>query len=138
MKNQYFENIQIKKKMWSMWSSKWTQLWQYWIIWFICIPEYCLDHILSKNNEHLTVKSSSSSRVCVSGTHKIPQKNEQRSKEKARFYTLFEKSNFCPKIKFWQNPNIFTSFSPKFFMTIFLVKSKFLDKKWRFRTVWTS
>ena len=66
-----------------------------------------------------------------------------------------------------QNHNIFTSFSPKFFLTIFLVKSKlstakkpqtttfsrvfhpkkidnfsreikveFLDKKWRFRTVW--
>ena len=80
--------------------------------------------------------------------------------------TLFEKLNFCPKIQFWQNPNIFTSFSPKFFLTIFLVKSKlstakksktttfsrvfhsknrqfsreikveFLDKKWRFRTVW--
>ena len=30
-------------------------------------------------------------------------------------YTLFEKSNFCPKIQFWQNPNIFTSFSPNFF-----------------------
>ena len=28
--------------------------------------------------------------------------------------TLFEKSNICPKIQFWQNPNIFTSFSPKF------------------------
>ena len=25
--------------------------------------------------------------------------------------TLFEKSIFCPKIQFWQNPNIFTSFS---------------------------
>ena len=24
-------------------------------------------------------------------------------------------SNFCPKIQFWQNPNIFTSFSPNFF-----------------------
>ena len=35
--------------------------------------------------------------------------------------TLFEKSNFCPKIQFWQN--IFTSFSYKFFLTIFLVKS---------------
>ena len=34
------------------------------------------------------------------------------------------KSNFCLKIPFWQNPNIFTSFSPKFFLTIFLVKSK--------------
>ena len=33
--------------------------------------------------------------------------------------TLFEKSNFCPKIQFWQNPNIFTSFSPKLFLTIF-------------------
>ena len=29
--------------------------------------------------------------------------------------TLFEKSNFCPKIPFWQNSNIFTSFSPNFF-----------------------
>ena len=78
--------------------------------------------------------------------------------------TLFEKSNFCPKIQFWQNHNIFTSFSPNFFLTIFLAKSKlstttksktttlsrvnhpkngqfsreikveFLDKKWRFRT----
>ena len=83
-------------------------------------------------------------------------------------YTLFEKSNFCPKIQFWQNPNTFTSFSPKFFfwqffswnqscqqlnspksqhfqeffnrnkLDNFLRKSKlnFLDKKWRFRTVW--
>ena len=24
--------------------------------------------------------------------------------------TLFEKSNFCPTIQFWQNPNIFTQF----------------------------
>ena len=74
-------------------------------------------------------------------------------------YTIFEKSNFCTKIQVWQNPNIFTSFSLKFFLTIVLVKSKlstakksktttfsrqfsreikveFLDKKWRFRTVW--
>ena len=79
--------------------------------------------------------------------------------------TLFEKSNFCPKIQFWQNPNIFSSFSPNFLLTFFLVKSKlstakksktttfsrekkkknrqfsqeikveFLDKNWRFRTV---
>ena len=33
--------------------------------------------------------------------------------------TLFEKSNFCPKIQFWQNPNIFTSFSPNFFFDNF-------------------
>ena len=33
--------------------------------------------------------------------------------------TLFEKSNFCPKIQFWQKPNIFTSFSPKFFWQFF-------------------
>ena len=44
-------------------------------------------------------------------------------------YTLFEKSNFCPKIQFWQNPNIFTSFSPKIFLTIFLVKSKLSTAK---------
>ena len=33
--------------------------------------------------------------------------------------TLFEKSNFCPKIQFSQSPNIFTSFSPKFFWQFF-------------------
>ena len=44
-------------------------------------------------------------------------------------HTHFEKSNFCPKIQFWQNPNIFTSFSPKYFLTIFLVKSKFSTAK---------
>ena len=43
--------------------------------------------------------------------------------------TLFEKSNFCPKIQFWQLPNIFTSFSSKFFLTIFLVKSKLSTAK---------
>ena len=31
---------------------------------------------------------------------------------------------FVQKFKFWQNPNIFTSFSPKILLTIFLVKSK--------------
>ena len=48
---------------------------------------------------------------------------------KTQSTTLFEKSNFCPKIQFWQNPNIFTSFSPKFFFTIFLVKSKMSTAK---------
>ena len=33
--------------------------------------------------------------------------------------TLFEKSNFFPKIQFWQNPNIFTSFSPQIFFDNF-------------------
>ena len=33
--------------------------------------------------------------------------------------TLFEKSNFCPKIQFWQNLNIFTTFSAKFFFDNF-------------------
>ena len=46
-----------------------------------------------------------------------------------KIFTLFENSNFCPKIQFWQNPNIFTSFSPKFFLTIFLVKSKLSTAK---------
>ena len=75
------------------------------------------------------------------------------------------KSKFCPKIQFWQNPNIFTSFSPKFFWQFFSwnqschqlkspkpqhsheffaqknrqfsreFKVEFLDKKWRFLTV---
>ena len=34
---------------------------------------------------------------------------------------------FVQKFNFDKNPNIFTSFSPKFFLTIFLVKSKFHD-----------
>ena len=33
--------------------------------------------------------------------------------------TLFEKSNFCPKIQVWQDHNIFTSFSPNFFWQFF-------------------
>ena len=75
------------------------------------------------------------------------------------------KVKFLSKNSNWQNPNIFISFSPKIFLTIFLVKLKlstakksktktfsrvfhpknrqfsreikveFLDKKWRFRTV---
>ena len=44
-------------------------------------------------------------------------------------YTLFEKSNLGPKIQFWQPPNIFTSFSPKFFLPIFFVKSKLSTAK---------
>ena len=43
--------------------------------------------------------------------------------------TLFKKSDFCPKFQFWPNPNIFTSFSPKIFLTIFLVKSKLSTAK---------
>ena len=35
------------------------------------------------------------------------------------FAILFEKSNFCPKIQFCQTPNIFTSFSAKFFWHFF-------------------
>ena len=37
--------------------------------------------------------------------------------------TIFEKSNFCPKFQFWLNPNIFTSFSPKIFLTAKKYKS---------------
>ena len=51
------------------------------------------------------------------------------SQEFCPIITLFEKSNFCPKIQFRQNPNIFTSFSPKFFLTIFFVKSKLSTAK---------
>ena len=43
--------------------------------------------------------------------------------------TLFKKSNICPKIQFWQYPNIFTSFSTNIFLTIFLVKSKLSTAK---------
>ena len=72
------------------------------------------------------------------------------------------KSNFCPKIQFWQNPNIFTKIffwqffswnqscqqlkspKPQHFHEFFTqkdrqfsreIKVEFLDKKWRFRTV---
>ena len=48
---------------------------------------------------------------------------------KILFTKLFENSDFCLKVQFWQNPNIFTSFSRKFFLTIFLVKSKLSTAK---------
>ena len=32
------------------------------------------------------------------------------------YRTLFEKSNFCPKIQFWQNSSILTSYTTKFFL----------------------
>ena len=55
-------------------------------------------------------------------------KNGKRKKKFWSKFTLFEKSN-CPKIQFWPNPNIFTSSSPNFFLTIFLVKSKLSTAK---------
>ena len=48
-----------------------------------------------------------------------PLKKSLKVKYLTTLCTLFEKSNFCPKIQFWQNPNIFTSFSPKFFWQFF-------------------
>ena len=49
--------------------------------------------------------------------------------------TLFEKSNFCPKIQFWQKK---TQHFHEFFTQIKYnqIKVEFLNKKWRFRTVW--
>ena len=38
--------------------------------------------------------------------------------------TVFEKSNFCPKIQFWQDPTTFSRVFHQIFLTIFLVKSK--------------
>ena len=38
---------------------------------------------------------------------------------KVEYFTLFEKSNFCPKIQFWPDPNILTSFSPEIFFDNF-------------------
>ena len=58
-----------------------------------------------------------------------PLKKSLKVKYLTTLCTLFEKSNFCPKIQFWQNSNIFTSFSSKFFLTIFLVKSKLSTAK---------
>ena len=46
-----------------------------------------------------------------------------------QFCTLFKNSNFCPKSQFWRNSNILTNFSPKFFLTSFLVKSKLSTAK---------
>ena len=43
--------------------------------------------------------------------------------------TLFKKSISFSKNSILRNPNIFTSFSPKFFWTIFLVKSKLSTAK---------
>ena len=81
-------------------------------------------------------------------------------------FTLFEKSNFCPKIQFWQNPNISRVFYPNFSWQFFWwnqscqqlkspkpqhfhefftqknpqfsreIKVDFLNKKLRFPTVW--
>ena len=98
--------------------------------------------------------------------HHRPFSHSSSQLDAACFFTLFEKSKFCPKIKFWQNPNIFTSFSPKFFWQFFSwnqscqqlkspkpqhfrefftpknwqfsrkIKVEFSDKRWRFRTVW--
>ena len=36
-----------------------------------------------------------------------------------RLRTILKVKFFCPKIQFWQNPNIFKSFSPKFFWQFF-------------------
>ena len=43
---------------------------------------------------------------------------------KTKLYETHYSKSHCPKIQFWQNPNIFTSFSPTIFLTIFFVKSK--------------
>ena len=51
--------------------------------------------------------------------HDFISKAELRKEKLILPITLFEKSNFCPKIQFWQNPNIFTSFSPNFFFDNF-------------------
>ena len=44
-------------------------------------------------------------------------------------FTLFEKSTFCPKIQFWQNPQHFHEFFTQIFLAIFLVKSKLSTAK---------
>jgi len=43
--------------------------------------------------------------------------------------TLFEKSNFCPKIQFRQNSQHFHEFFTQIFLTIFLVKSNLSTAK---------
>ena len=57
-------------------------------------------------------------------------REEEKSREdiESLEHTI-RKVNFCPKIQFWQKPNIFTSFSTKFLLTIFLVKSKLSTAK---------
>ena len=50
------------------------------------------------------------------------------------FYSHYSKSQiFVQKFNFDKNPNIFTSFSPNFFFSIFLVKSKLSTAK-KFKT----
>ena len=53
-------------------------------------------------------------------------KNNHKS---TRFCTLFEKSNFCQKIQFWQPLNIFTSFSPKKFFDNFSREIKVVNSE---------
>ena len=45
------------------------------------------------------------------------------------YFTLFEKSNFCPKIQFDKTPTFSQVFHSNFFLTIFLVKSKLSTAK---------
>ena len=93
----------------------------------------------------------------------IGSRRQKLGRSKTLHPTLFEKSNFCPKIQFWQNPNIFNpiffwhffswnqscqqlkSPKPQHFHEFFTqknrqfsqeIKVEFLDKIWRFRTVW--
>ena len=76
----------------------------------------CVKIVQNKSHFHLYERSLSKS-----GTQKTKKiaKVCLHFQCRSPFNTLFLKSNFCPKIQFWQNPNIFTSFSPNIFFDNF-------------------
>ena len=103
--------------------------WNNWVTW-LSFPT--LPGILSKCSNALHPRNQCNeywycrSRATISSSRWTPhlKKNNFSSKINLKIvarwrYTLFEKSNFCPKIQFWQNPNIFTSFLPNFFFDHF-------------------
>ena len=62
-------------------------------------------------------QATKAAQVCISS---FAMKYTTKTREiQSHYCTLFEIFIFCPKIQFWQNPNIFPSFSPKFFFFIF-------------------
>ena len=81
------------------------------------ICEWRHEKIMNEYSERILCQWSQWTKWWKSGLH-------DAVKQKKIFWSTLKKSNFCPKIQLWQNPNIFTSFSPNFFLTIFLVKSK--------------
>ena len=99
----------------------WVVVTLFWTQWITMMMMIEIENHYPFSNFLLLFKSMISTRLIS----KLPN----YSTRPAFLATLFEKSNICPKIQFWQSPNIFTSFSPKIVLTIFLVKSKLSTAK---------